>query len=67
MNKEIALSHHHKMNKKNRINKNIFQLSLVASALLFSGYSIAYSEAGQLGDTKSWESQEYQKDWGLLL
>ncbi|MBG3019305.1 autotransporter Pta [Proteus mirabilis] len=65
MNKEIALSHHHKMNKKNKINNNIFQLSIVASALLFSGYSVAYSEAGQLGDTKSWESQEYQKDWGL--
>ncbi len=26
---------------------------------------MAYLETGQLGDTKSWESQEYQKDWGL--
>lgn len=65
MNKEIALSHRHNSKKKNIINKNVFQLSLVASALLFSGYSVAYSETGQLGDKQSWESQEYQKDWGL--
>ncbi len=66
MNKEIVLSDRHNMPKKHLINKNIFQLSLVASALLFSGYSAAaYTETGQLGDKASWENQEYQKDWGL--
>lgn len=45
-----------------------FKLSKLALALsfgLYSVYSMAYTELGQLGNTKSWESAEYQKDWGL--
>ncbi|HGW4592716.1 TPA: autotransporter Pta [Proteus mirabilis] len=64
MNKEIALSHHPINQKKNTTN-SLFQLSLITSALLFSGYAVAYSEVGQLGNKQSWESPEYQKDWGL--
>lgn len=67
MNKEIGLNQYlcqKKITATNR-NKNIFQFSVVASAILFSGYCAAYSEVGQLGDRQSWESQEYQKDWGL--
>ncbi|MGO2306305.1 MAG: autotransporter Pta [Providencia sp.] len=70
MNKKIASNlrcsskNNHSI-KKYFINKHRFQLSVVASALLFSGYAISYSEMGQLGDKQSWESQEYQKDWGL--
>ncbi|SSY94878.1 Extracellular serine protease precursor [Aggregatibacter aphrophilus] len=26
---------------------------------------MAYTEVGQLGNTTSWETQEYLKDWGL--
>ncbi|MBN6066199.1 S8 family serine peptidase [Aggregatibacter actinomycetemcomitans] len=33
---------------------------------LYAGSALAYTEAGQLGNTKSWESAEYQKDWGLV-
>lgn len=64
MNKEIALSHH-PINQKKNTTKSLFQLSLITSALLFSGYAVAYSEVGQLGNKQSWESPEYQKDWGL--
>ncbi|HEK2865852.1 TPA: hypothetical protein SMT96_003644, partial [Proteus mirabilis] len=53
MNKEIALSHHPINQKKNTTN-SLFQLSLITSALLFSGYAVAYSEVGQLGNKQSW-------------
>ena len=39
-----------------------------ALALLVGWYAsnvAAYSEQGQAGNTKSWESAEYLKDWGL--
>ncbi|OAT33678.1 autotransporter Pta [Proteus myxofaciens] len=65
MNKKIALNHHRYFNNSRSIHNSIFKLSLVASALLFSGNSIAYAENGQLGNKQSWESQEYKKDWGL--
>ncbi|WP_109077975.1 S8 family peptidase [Aggregatibacter kilianii] len=32
---------------------------------IYAGSAFAYTEAGQLGNIKSWESAEYQKDWGL--
>ena len=43
-------------------------LQKTALALLVGWYAAnaaAYSEQGQAGNTKSWESAEYLKDWGL--
>ena len=43
-------------------------LQKTALALLVGWYAAnaaAYSEQGQAGNTKSWESTEYLKDWGL--
>ena len=43
-------------------------LQKTALALLVGWYATnaaAYSEQGQAGNTKSWESAEYLKDWGL--
>ena len=43
-------------------------LQKTALALLVGWYAAnaaAYSEQGQAGNTKSWESVEYLKDWGL--
>jgi len=43
-------------------------LQKTAPALLVGWYAAnaaAYSEQGQAGNTKSWESAEYLKDWGL--
>ena len=43
-------------------------LQKTALALLVGWYAanaVAYSEQGQAGNTKSWESAEYLKDWGL--
>ena len=43
-------------------------LQKTALALLIGWYAAnaaAYSEQGQAGNTKSWESAEYLKDWGL--
>ena len=39
-------------------------LSIFACLFLASGAN-AYKEAGVLGNTSSWESDEYKKDWGL--
>ena len=44
------------------------KLQKTALALLVGWYAAnaaAYSEQGQTGNTKSWESTEYLKDWGL--
>ena len=44
------------------------KLQKTALALLVGWYAAnaaAYSEQGQAGNTKSWESAEYLKDWGL--
>ncbi len=44
------------------------KLQKTALALLVGWYAAnaaAYSEQGQAGNTKSWESTEYLKDWGL--
>ncbi|MEQ5126130.1 autotransporter Pta [Providencia alcalifaciens] len=65
MNKAHKFASSSRYKNKAAINKNIFQLSIITSALLFSGYTLAYSETGQLGDKNSWESQEYKNDWGL--
>jgi len=32
---------------------------------VYTGSALAYTEVGQLGNTTSWETQEYLKDWGL--
>ena len=32
---------------------------------VYTGSAFAYTEVGQLGNTTSWETQEYLKDWGL--
>ncbi|WP_265694431.1 autotransporter Pta [Providencia rustigianii] len=65
MNKaHVSIPYTHHKNKVS-VNKKLFQLSVITSALLFSGYTLAYSEAGQIGDKQSWESQEYKNDWGL--
>ena len=32
---------------------------------IYAGSALAYTEVGQLGNTASWETQEYLKDWGL--
>ena len=38
----------------------------IAACLLLSGTCLgAYTETGMLGNTSSWESDEYKKDWGL--
>lgn len=38
----------------------------IAACLLLSGTCLgAYTETGILGNTSSWESDEYKKDWGL--
>lgn len=38
----------------------------IAACLLLSGTCLsAYTEMGMLGNTSSWESDEYKKDWGL--
>lgn len=51
---------------KNYINKPIFTLSLVAAALFASQGAFAnYVEQGKVGDKVSWETKEYQADWGL--
>ena len=32
---------------------------------IYTGSVLAYTEVGQLGNTATWETQEYLKDWGL--
>lgn len=31
---------------------------------IYTGSVLAYTEVGQLGNTATWETQEYLKDWG---
>ena len=44
---------------------NLPTLSIAACLLLSGTYLGAYTETGILGNTSSWESDEYKKDWGL--
>lgn len=51
-----------------KIEEDNMKLQKTALALLVGWYAAnatAYSEQGQAGNTKSWESAEYLKDWGL--
>ena len=44
-----------------------FQKTALALAVGFYAANImAYQEQGQSGNTSSWESAEYLKDWGLV-
>ena len=44
-----------------------FQKTALALAVSFYAANImAYQEQGQSGNTSSWESAEYLKDWGLV-
>lgn len=51
---------------KGKASKSVVALA-VASALMLGAAtsSAAYIEAGKLGQTTSWESDEYKGDWGL--
>ena len=51
---------------KGKASKSVVALA-VASALMLgaAASSAAYIEAGKLGQTTSWESDEYKGDWGL--
>ena len=44
---------------------NLPTLSIAACLLLSATCLGAYTETGILGNTSSWESDEYKKDWGL--
>ena len=44
---------------------NLPTLSITACLLLSGTCLGAYTETGMLGNTSSWESDEYKKDWGL--
>lgn len=44
---------------------NLPTLSIAACLLLPGTCLSAYTETGMLGNTSSWESDEYKKDWGL--
>ena len=41
-------------------------LSALTCLLLAASGAYAYTEAGGSGNTSSWESAEYKKDWGLV-
>ena len=41
-------------------------LSALTCLLLATSGAYAYTEAGVSGNTSSWESAEYKKDWGLV-
>lgn len=45
----------------------MYQKTALALAVgLYAGSLAAYQEAGVAGNTRSWESAEYLKDWGLV-
>lgn len=47
-----------------KVVKNSIKLSIL-TCLFLAGDLLAYTENGTLGNISSWESSEYQKDWGL--
>lgn len=74
MNQILTQATHQQIHKKNIFNpphkkfkKSVFALSILSAALLAASVpaSAQYVEAGQLGNKASWESTEYQADWGL--
>ena len=51
---------------KGKASKNTVTLAISAVLAIASGTSAAaYVEKGVVGNQASWESAEYQKDWGL--
>ena len=51
---------------KGKASKNTVTLAIAAVLAIASGTSsAAYVEKGVVGNQASWESAEYQKDWGL--
>ena len=52
---------------KNHQNQcSLFTLSVIAASLFTMNTAFAaYEEPGVIGDKASWETPEYQRDWGL--
>ena len=50
---------------KGKTGKTLTVLAVAAAALIGTVAQAAYVEQGKIGDVASWESAEYQKDWGL--
>lgn len=53
--------------KKRKLRKSVFTFSVLSSALLVASTiaNAQYVEPGQIGNKASWETAEYQADWGL--
>lgn len=50
---------------KGKTGKTLTVLAVAAAALIGTVAQAAYVEQGKIGDVSSWETAEYQKDWGL--
>lgn len=52
--------------KKRKLSKSIIALAIAAATMPVTSSAVAaYMEPGTIGDKASWETAEYQKDWGL--
>lgn len=55
-----------KQSRKGKSSKSVVALAVASALMLGATVSqAAYVEAGKLGQTTSWESDEYKGDWGL--
>ena len=50
---------------KGKTGKTLTVLAVAAAVLIGTVAQAAYVEQGKIGDVSSWETDEYQKDWGL--
>lgn len=50
---------------KGKTGKTLTVLAVATAALIGTVAQAAYVEQGKIGDVSSWETAEYQKDWGL--
>lgn len=50
---------------RGKSSKSAVAVAVAATALLSAGAASAYVEPGVIGDQTSWETAEYEKDWGL--
>lgn len=56
----------HQRIKNHQNQRSLFTLSVIAASLFTMNTAFAaYEEPGVIGDKASWETPEYQRDWGL--
>lgn len=65
---EYVIANEKPRNKRNKRNmsKSVIALAIAAATMPITTSALAaYADPGVIGDKTSWETPEYQKDWGL--